>query len=88
MESNKKHNTNDKFVWSDTKALRYAQWYANNPKWFTYKGTIKSRESLAMYKDAYVYEIEQAERDAVWEVHKAIKVLEKNGYQITKTEEI
>tara|TARA_R100000935_G_C2793686_1_gene147162 strand:+ start:269 stop:508 length:240 start_codon:yes stop_codon:yes gene_type:complete len=68
-----------KFVWTEIKVLRYAQYYCNNPKWFSYKGTQKSEKKLEDFKEAYVREVGSKKANVKY----ALAILKREGYKIS-----
>jgi len=68
-----------KFIWTEIKVLRYAQYYCNNPRWFKYNGTQKSETKLEEFKEAYVREVGCKKANIKY----ALKILKREGYKIS-----
>tara|TARA_R100000935_G_scaffold35662_1_gene56418 strand:- start:1090 stop:1347 length:258 start_codon:yes stop_codon:yes gene_type:complete len=73
------------FTWTEIKVERYAQYYCNNEKWFSYNGTEKSQKRLYDFKQAYTEEVANTRAE---NVTKALDILKREGYQVSKLIEI
>jgi|TARA_B100000780_G_C20651238_1_gene259442 hypothetical protein len=69
-----------KFKWTEIKVQRYAQFYCNNSKWFSYNATEKSTQTMEAFKEAYKFrEVYNVNTD----VSEALKTLKREGYKVS-----